>query len=86
MHELIQKFHAGVLSSKFSIRDEILLYKEHLYIGPTLRETVLQFIYSSSVAGHAGYDKTIHKARKDFYWPGLKSDIKKFRGNYLFPP
>jgi hypothetical protein len=74
----MKKFHAGVLSPKFSLRDDILLYNECLYIGPTLRAKVLQFIHASPVAGHAGYDKTIHRARKDFYWQGMKSDIKKF--------
>jgi hypothetical protein len=78
MLEIMQKFHAGVLSPQFSLRDDILLYKERLYIGPTLRATVLQFIHASPVAGHAGYDKTIHRARKDFYWQGMKSHIRKF--------
>jgi len=78
MLEIMKKFHAGVLSPKFSLRDDILLYNECLYIGPTLRAKVLQFIHASPVAGHAGYDKTIHRARKDFYWQGMKSDIKKF--------
>jgi len=53
MLEIMQKFHAGVLSPQFSLRDDILLYKERLYIGPTLRATVLQFIHASPVAGHA---------------------------------
>jgi hypothetical protein len=78
MLEIMKKFHAGVLSPKFSLRDDILLYKERLYIGPTLRAKVLQFIHASPVARHAGYDKTIHRARKDFYWQGMKSDIRKF--------
>jgi hypothetical protein len=39
---------------------------------------VLQFVHSSSLAGHAGYDKTIHRARKDFFWPGMKADVKRF--------
>jgi hypothetical protein len=39
---------------------------------------VLQFVHSSSLAGHAGYDKTIHRARKDFFWPGMKTDVKRF--------
>ena len=30
------------------------------------------------MAGHAGYDKTIHRARKDFFWPRMKSAVKRF--------
>lgn len=54
------------------------MYKQRLYIAPTLRDTVLQFIHVSPVANHAGYDKTMHRAKKDFYWPGMKVDIKIF--------
>jgi hypothetical protein len=39
---------------------------------------VLQFVHSSSLAGHASYDKTIHRARKYFFWPGMKTDVKRF--------
>lgn len=39
---------------------------------------MLHFVHSSSLAGHAGYDKTIHRARKDFFWPGMKADVKRF--------
>lgn len=68
MNEMFQKFQAGVSpSSKFSIRDDILLYKHILYIGFPLREKVLHFIHASPVAGHSGYDKTMAQARRDFY-------------------
>jgi hypothetical protein len=65
-------------NSKFSIRQGILLYKKTVYIPNTLQEKVLQFVHSSSLAGHASYDKTIHRTRKDFFWPGIKSDVKRF--------
>jgi len=65
MLEIMQKFHARVLSPQFHFG--MISYNERLYIGPTLRATVLQFIHASPVARHAGYDKTIHRARKDFY-------------------
>jgi hypothetical protein len=54
------------------------LYKKKVYIANILQENVLQFVHSSSLAGHAGYDKTIHRARKDFFWPRMKVDVKRF--------
>jgi hypothetical protein len=65
-------------NSKFSIRQGILLYKKKVYIPSILQDKVLQFVHSSPLAGHAGYDKTIHRARKDFFWTGMKSDVKRF--------
>jgi hypothetical protein len=40
-------------------------------------------MHAIPVAGHAGYDKTIHRTKKDFFFfffflPRLKSDVKKF--------
>jgi hypothetical protein len=55
-----------------------LLYKKRLYIGESLRHQVLYFVHVTPFAGHAGYDKTIHKARKYFYRLAMKTDVKRF--------
>jgi hypothetical protein len=79
LQSLMQKVEQGLLANtKFSIRQGILLYKKRVYIPSILKEKVLQFVHSSSLAGHAGYDKSIHRARKDFFWPGMKADVKSF--------
>jgi hypothetical protein len=68
----------SMANSKFSIRQGILLYKKRVYIPSILQYKVLQFVHSNPLARHAGYDKTIHRARKNFFWPGMKSDVKRF--------
>jgi hypothetical protein len=79
LQSLVQKVEEGLMAnSKFSIRQGILLYKKRVYIPNTWQEKVLQFVHSSSLARHASYDKTIHRARKDFFWPGIKSNVKRF--------
>jgi hypothetical protein len=30
------------------------------------------------MAGKSGYEKTLHRAKRDFYWQGMRKDIKKF--------
>jgi len=30
------------------------------------------------MAGHSGYEKTLHRAKRDFYWQGMRRDIKNF--------
>jgi hypothetical protein len=49
-----------------------------MYIGMTLKEKLLHYVHASPLAGHAGYNKTLHRARRDFYWLEMKSDIEKF--------
>lgn len=38
---------------------------------------VLHHILDSPQAGHVGYHKTLHRAKMDFYWEGIRRDIKK---------
>jgi hypothetical protein len=79
LQTLIKKVEDGSMAnSKFSIRQGIFLYKKRVYIPSILQDKVLQFVHSSPLAGHVGYDKTIHRARKDFFWPGMKYDVKRF--------
>lgn len=45
----------------------------------SLKESIFQYVHASPIARHAGYDKTIHRARRDFFFlPGMKSNVKKF--------
>jgi hypothetical protein len=55
-----------------------LLYKKRVYVRESLRNQVSSFVHASPIAGHAGFDKTMQRARKDFVWLGMKSDVKKF--------
>jgi hypothetical protein len=63
---------------KFSVRDGILLYKQKIMLGqsPRIKAQVLQFVHSDPMAGHSGYDKTLQRARRDFYWKGMRKEIK----------
>jgi hypothetical protein len=30
------------------------------------------------MVGHSSYEKTLQRAKRDFYWQGMRKDIKKF--------
>lgn len=65
---------------KFLVRDGILLYKQKVVLGQSsrIKAQVLQFVHSDPMAGHSGYDKTLQRARRDFYWKGMRKEIKRF--------
>lgn len=65
---------------KYSTRDGVLLYKQKIILGqsPEIKAQVLQFVHSDPMAGHLGYDKTIQRAKQDFYWKGMRKEIKRF--------
>jgi hypothetical protein len=52
--------------------------KKGCMLGYLLEIKSCFFVHASPIAGHAGFDKTMQRSRKDFFWPGKKSDVKKF--------
>ena len=79
--QLIQSLQSGVATPKgFSLHNGFLLYKDRFYLGSqcSLKPLVLTHVHSSPVAGHSGFLKSFHRAKQEFYWKGMKSDIKKF--------
>lgn len=46
--------------------------------GSPFQFQLLKFIHSNPTSGHSGYHKTVHRAKLDFYWKGMRNDIKKF--------
>jgi hypothetical protein len=57
-------------TSKYSCRDGLLLYKNIILLGqsPQLKNKVLSFVHSDPTSGHSGYDKTLQRAKKDFFF------------------
>ena len=49
-------------------------------MGPScpLISLVLRHVHSSPVAGHYGFLKTYQRAKREFYWQGMKAAIKQF--------
>ena len=50
------------------------------YLGPkcSLIPQILHHVNSNPLAGHSGFLKSYHRAKREFYWHGLKADLKKF--------
>jgi ribosomal protein L21E len=78
---LLDQWGKGELDSKkFFLRDELLFYKGRIYIDSSqaIRAQVLKFVHSDPIAGHSGFEKTLQRAKRDFYWKGITTDLKKF--------
>ena len=61
------------------MQNGLLLYKGKIFLGScdVLKAAVLQQVHDNPLEGHLGFLKTLHRVQKDFYWPGLRSDVKK---------
>lgn len=65
----------------YKLQEGVLLYKGRLVIpyNPGIKLKLLKYLHDDPTAGHGGLLKTLHKAYKDFFWPGMKKDI----GSYI---
>lgn len=79
LQQLLAKRHSNILDThKHSLHDGLLLYKGRILLGDNqqLKSQVLQFLHCDPMAGHSGYERTMQRARQDFYWKGMKQDLK----------
>jgi transposase InsO family protein len=64
----------------YSLQNGLILFKNRIYLGPQciLKQKVLSLIHDSPLRGHSGYLKTLQRAKRDWYWQGMKQDIKTY--------
>ncbi|GLT71300.1 hypothetical protein SLA2020_433310 [Shorea laevis] len=67
------KVHKG-----YSLQQGLILRKGKIYVvkDSPFKQQILEYIHSNPALGHSGYHKTLHRAKTDFYWPGMRKDIK----------
>ena len=86
MWKLIQKLQQDPSTSDtFHWKNDSLWYKDHLYLckNSQLKQKILLELHVSPLGGHSGFLKSYHRVKKEFFWGGLKSDIKNFVANFL---
>jgi hypothetical protein len=64
----------------YTLNQGLLLYKDRFCIGKEsgMKIKVLALIHDSPLGGHSGYLKSLHRAKKDWFWHGMKKDIKAY--------
>lgn len=77
MQPLIKKIQEGEAIGPWEFRDEVVWYKSKLFIpkDSTLAANIIAFVHNSC---HEGYQKTMFRISREFYWQGMRSHIKEF--------
>ena len=62
------------------MQNGLLLFKGRFYLGSNspLKHLILHHVHASPMADHSGFLKSLHRAKREFYWKGMKSDIKQY--------
>ena len=42
-----------------------------------MKVAVLHQVHDIPLGGHSGFLKTLHRVKRDFYWPRLRADVRK---------
>jgi len=61
----------------------LLLYKGRIYVPGGLRKELLLLVHDDLAAGHHGVSKTLHRLATQYYWQGMKKQVKDHVGTCL---
>ena len=66
-------------STNFSLQNGFILYKDKVFLSSSSpsKSLVLQYMHDSPIGGHSGYLKTLYRKNQDFFWKGMKFDVKR---------
>ena len=82
MHSALPKDSFAVQLTKvssFLSLNKGLLYKGYqLYVSTDFHKAVISSAHNSVLAGHCGHDKTFSLLFRDYWWPGMTSDVLDF--------
>ena len=68
----------GVLMRRWSPDSSEIRVVNQVVVPTDYRAQILSLAHDSSSAGHLGVKKTYHRVLRNFFWPGLKTDIVKY--------
>ena len=71
---------SGGSEGHYTLNQGLLLYKDRFCIGKEgdMKIKVLALIHDSPLGGHSGYLKFLNRAKNDWFWQGMKKDIKAY--------
>ena len=58
--------------------DRALTYERRIYVPAALRSRVTSLFHDNPESGHFGALKTAELVSRDFYWPAMESEIRKY--------
>ncbi|CAL1379533.1 unnamed protein product [Linum trigynum] len=68
----------------FTFRHGLVFYRGWIVlpVGSSLATTVMKEYHDSSVGGHSRNEMTLMKIRGQFYWSGMKQEVKSYVASF----
>jgi len=68
----------GNIDKNFTITDDLLCWKNRIYVPEGIRQRIIQSEHDSKMAGHFGTVRTLELLSNNFYWVNMDRDIRKY--------
>jgi len=68
----------GNINKGFSIIDDLLCWKNRIYVPKGLQQQIIKSEPDSKIAGHFGRERTLELITRTFYWTNMQRDIQKY--------
>jgi hypothetical protein len=78
--ELLHKLQLGEDVPKgYMLKQGLILKKGRIFIvkNSPFKGKFFDYIHNSPQASHSGYRKIVQRAKANFYWEGMRKDIRK---------
>jgi hypothetical protein len=58
----------------------LIFFKERIWLPSDIpfKQRLLDEFHNSPISGHMGVDKTLHRLQAQFYWQGMRQDVRQF--------
>jgi hypothetical protein len=68
------------LHSDYQIQQDLIFFKERIWLPRdfALKDRILNEFHNSPISGHMGTDKTFHRLQANFFWQGMRQDIRRY--------
>ena len=82
--QLLSSLKQGTASKHYTLHNGLILYKGRNFLGPCycLKPKVLSHVHDKPLGGHSRYLKSFNRLKQDFWWQGMKSDLKNYIKEY----
>jgi len=68
----------GNIDKNFTITNDLLCWKNRIYVPEGIRQRIIQSEHDSKVAGHFGRERTLELISRNSYWVNMERDIRKY--------
>ena len=67
-----------IIDKHYELKDNILCWKNRIYVPKEMRQRIMKSEHDSKVAGHFRTEKTMELIMRNYYWPKIETDKRKY--------